>query len=595
MEQAWFEMADVRKRFFADAVWIPLRALNDIEKNGKWGYVGYKAEFFGAKTIAFPTRDKELFKKLSWSDLIGSDHSGHIQDEQYVSSDIYQDYGSKLFGLHLVLSQRGNLIEFPEWHLHQDFVITLGLKREKDIWVRPDEDYIDIAKLHRRGDGSPYLLEVRATHLRDYLCARKMMLYISSFRSRDEIRENSSGITWPGNSFKENNDTDRLECQVIEIHEGSMIYGGKTAVFHVARTDVDKEKDVPTFGLPTDGNVSSKSWVKEHTGRKLYRVLGELRRNEWVESSAKSPIVIGDEVPPTVFFITDGEGKQETRETLLDGGRWLWFRPEVMSELISHRGGFLGWYTKDTGGIRCSPDYSVHFGINVLGLINVYAKDIALLPDWQQRIWAGYNIAPEGKVCAELLASQVDAQPASTQAPEAFLSEGLDQLNNVSKRYLGIAIIKTHHETSRLLAEIHRFRCTDKKGLLSLAKDLSRLTTDSLDIQSIRKITPSQKDKKLGSLKSLEFLLATKVGAEHAKFLMGPLFWTYELRLADAHIGSSDVKSTLDSLGIDEKSPYVAQGFQLLNVFVDSIYGICKALASERSPKSVNRTPSGSP
>jgi hypothetical protein len=67
----------------------------------------------------------------------------------------------------------------------------------------------------------------------------------------------------------------------------------------------------------------------------------------------------------------------------------------------------------------------VHFGINSRGLVNVYAKDIALLPDWQQKIWAGYNIGPDGKVSEELLASQAEAQPADTQAPEVFLGKGL--------------------------------------------------------------------------------------------------------------------------------------------------------------------------
>jgi hypothetical protein len=71
--------------------------------------------------------------------------------------------------------------------------------------------------------------------------------------------------------------------------------------------------------------------------------------------------------------------------------------------------------------VSCSPDCGVHFGMNRLPLINAYAKDVALLPEWQQRIWAGHNVGPEGGVSEELLASQVRAQPARTQAPEEFL------------------------------------------------------------------------------------------------------------------------------------------------------------------------------
>ena len=81
------------------------------------------------------------------------------------------------------------------WHLHQDLVIALGLKREGDIWLCPDEGYIDVAHLKRREDGSAYLLEIRAEHLKDYLCARNMALYITSYRNRKIIVDDSSFIT----------------------------------------------------------------------------------------------------------------------------------------------------------------------------------------------------------------------------------------------------------------------------------------------------------------------------------------------------------------------------------------------------------------
>jgi hypothetical protein len=54
-------------------------------------------------------------------------------------------------------------------------------------------------------------------------------------------------------------------------------------------------------------------------------------------------------------------------------------------------------------------------------VINIYAKDIALLPDIQQQIYATFNVGPEGGISEELLAFQARAAPASTQAPEAYL------------------------------------------------------------------------------------------------------------------------------------------------------------------------------
>jgi hypothetical protein len=56
MNQEWFEMLDVRKRFYNKAVWIPLRAVNTILSVGKYGYLGHKEEFFGAGTLTVPLK-----------------------------------------------------------------------------------------------------------------------------------------------------------------------------------------------------------------------------------------------------------------------------------------------------------------------------------------------------------------------------------------------------------------------------------------------------------------------------------------------------------------------------------------------------------
>ena len=243
-----------------------------------------------------------------------------------------------------------------------------------------------VVRLHQSESNNPYLIEIRAEHLKDYLCARGMALYATSYWKREEIVIDAAHVSWPEGRVNENEGGDRWEGRVIPIHEGGHPFGMKTKVFHVARTDVDPLEDVPTFGHAAGDAVESQSWTKTHDGRKLFMIQGELWRNEWVEPGALSPRVRDDELPPSVFFITDAEGKRESKTTLADESRWLWFRPDVVMALAHRRGGGLRWYSRDTGGVRCSPDYDVHFGINSVGLVTVYAKDIALLPDWQQRV-----------------------------------------------------------------------------------------------------------------------------------------------------------------------------------------------------------------
>ncbi len=579
MDQQWLEFRDVRRRRLDTAVWIPLRAIHTLREVGRKGYVGHLEEFYGVGSLAVFSGQREAAEKLGWMDVgISHEHSGCYQDGRYIPADHYESYEGELIGIHLVLEQRGNRDEQSEWHLHQDLAITLDLKREGDVWVAPDEDYLEIARLRRSDSGSPCLLEFRAEHLKDYLCARSLALYVTSYRNRKEVVEEADHLDWTDNPKCETEGGDRWEGRVREIHEGGKEYGGSVAMFHVSRTDVDPDEDVPVFGLPADKDVTSQSWEKRFEGQKLYIVQGELWRNEWVEPASQSPRIRWDERPSTVSFIVDASGATANADALKDGSRWLWFRPEVIMALAHRRGGHLHWYTRDTGGVRCSPSYDIHFGMNGLGLVNAYAKDIALLPEWQQKIWAGFNISPEGGVSKELLASQMAARPAPTQAPEEFLPKAIERLNKISNDVYGISVFRDHDRYENLLMDSHRFRAVDQSGLFALAKDVARLTADSIDTAAIQPKITMPSGEKWGSLKSLERLVARHVEPQVAHSHMGPLFGIYDLRQADAHLPSSSIEETLELIGVDRDAPIVLQGFALLNACVTCLWLLGDAL-----------------
>ena len=589
MNQEWFEMPDIRRRIFNKSVWIPLRAALNNESNGKYGYEGYKEDFFGSGSIAVPTKDLESVKKLGWTDIgISHQHSGYIEDGAYIQADIYKDYSSEFEGVHLVLEQMSHDDEPQIWHLNQDLVLTLGLKREENSWVCPQDGYTEVARL--RMDGSkPILLEIKAQYLKDYLCAREMSLYMTHYFSRDIITDDASFINWNDGNSTDENKSDRWEGRVIPIHEGGNPFGEKMAVFHVERTDVEETDDVPDIsGIPTDENTKGDSWEKEFEGRKLYRVLGALWRNEVVEPGKQSPKVRGDKVESTAYFIIDAEGSKICGRDLIDAGKWLWFKPEVIMALSHRRGGKLSFYTQQTGAVACSHGNGVHFGVNELGYVNVYAKDVGLLPDWQQQIWAGYNITPEGGVSAELLASQVRAKPADTQAPEEFLLRAIEEVNMLSLSKLGIKIFREHEAIPDLITRTHRFRAIDEASLYSLAKDLARLIADNLDADAMQTIVLPPKKTKWGSLKSLENLLASKYDREFIRKMIAALVGVYELRHADAHLPSSKNEDAFKLINIDKSQPFVHQGCQMLHQVVSSIYGVVGRLKRWPSEKTSN-------
>ena len=178
LNREWFEMRDIRRRRLNSAVWIPLRAVCQIEKVGRHGFRYFREEFFGAGSLAVPIEARDVASKLGWSNVgIMHSHRPYVDQGLYHPSDAYE-LGEDFDGIHLALEQRTNRNELDEWHLHQDFVLALGLKREHDVWLATNEDYVEVARLKRKEDVLPCLLEVRAEHLRDYL-SRKTWSYTS--------------------------------------------------------------------------------------------------------------------------------------------------------------------------------------------------------------------------------------------------------------------------------------------------------------------------------------------------------------------------------------------------------------------------------
>ena len=334
MSQKWFEMDDIIRR--KNKVWIPLRVSKTTTK-GTHGYDGFSEEYTGVGSIAVPLKHKPEINELEWKDIgIISQHSGFYQDGKYIPADVYRPFNDGLSCIHLVLEQKTNRLEKSEWHLHQDFVVTLGLKREEDSWISPNEGYVEVARIHKDVNGNPFLLEVRAEHLKDYLCARNMALYTTSFFSRHATVKDASPITWQGLSKKL--DKGLWQGAITEIHEGGFPFGEEMNVFHVSRTDIDESEDIPDISkFPTQENTVSKSWTQTPNGKKLYRISGELWLNEWVEPSPSSPRVKEDETPPSVFFIVDEKGSKENKEILEDSGKWLWFKPDVIMALAHKR------------------------------------------------------------------------------------------------------------------------------------------------------------------------------------------------------------------------------------------------------------------
>lgn len=578
MDVTWFEMRERRRRRLDSQAWVPLRAAEQ-RKEGKLGMLDYESEFFGAASIAVPLAQRAAAEQLNWGHLgLNQEHRPRVEDGSYHPADEYRDDHRGLTAQALVLVQRGNSQEREEWHLHQDLALGLRLLREGDRWLAMDEGYGEVVRLMRDPDGSPWRLEIRTQHLKDYLCARDMALYVSHYAERVRVVPSDVVVPWTDGRAEEEVGMQRWEGRAYDIVEGSWTpFGASVATFHASRTDVDLGDDVPDVMMRADAEYRTSENRFTRTGTRLQRVDAGLWMREWVEPGPSSPIVREDRIASTVQFIVAADGTQREARQLTDAAQWLWFRPDLIPALLRFRHAALEWYSRDTGGIRCLPMSPVHFGLNDVGLVVVFAKDIATLPEWQQRIWAGFNVVPDGGIGAELHASQVRADPAETVAPEAVLAEALACLARTSVSRLGVSLLRQHGDIPSILTRINRFRVlTD--GVFALAKDIARVLVDAVDTKVLQARVAPPKGQQWGSLKSLEHVIAVSLGAAEAHRTMGPLFGVYDLRLADAHLPKADLDHALRLAGVSADAPTVQQGRELLETVVATIHRVTDAL-----------------
>jgi hypothetical protein len=547
IKRKYFETPDYRQ--LDGQAWVPLRRATDTKIEPPSSDIEEIREFIGIATAAVEVHHRKAAEKLGWGDLDLDYHRSGVEDGGYSSADFFRD-GSRPIGVNLIIDQYVEHEGCHIWHLHPDLVVAIDLLREGDSWYRPEEGWVEVVRLRRDSDHQPVLVEIRKEFLGDYLAARKMALYCSSYCERVMLTPEDPMYGWPDDRFSAASEHDRREAYTTSDHFG--------------------------------------------TERSRFRTMGCLWRTEWVEPSFLSVRVRGDKDPHVATFSIASDGTRVEADRLAGAMAWLYFEPTLALSLLRHRSGSLGWYTGETGMIGATA-FGVHFGVNDLGLITAYAKDVGSLKTWEQRLWSAHNVTPDGGVSKELFAAQMEVRPASTVAPEHKLKTALEALDTAFEARHRTQLLRPHDSVPTLFRSAHRFQAAESGGLLELAKDLTRLLIERIDVDAVLAVVTIPKgDRKPGSLKALERLVGHHRTEAEAKVIMAPLFGLYDLRLADAHLGSSNIASALERAKVDDGAPMAMQGRQLIGSFVDTIQAITNVLNSATTTAAGNPPASGS-
>ena len=579
MDQEWILQTRETRRAFSNATWVPLRASCSDDK-GDVQNIGYVSEYFGCGSVAFAQEHREIAERFGWSE-IGISHNVEpyaYKDGYYSSIEQYQYNDKEPIGVQLVFEHPQPVVGGRLWILNPDLVVALHLIKDGTNWVRPEENFVVVAREFLDEKGHHRRIEIKREFLIDYLAARNLSLRLSYYRQRVENVVELAGSSYANLvNQQEPRDEGRFGLLIRSLED---VYGGTWASVRVWRTDVDEDEDAPVMGPESNDNTDYESARGHRNGNEGVRVEGEFWRDEWIDHQGQSVRVRGDEdkTLPTFIVETDGTRMPSSDLDTEDIGRWLWFRPSVVSELLNHRGFSLEWYTAETGGIRSTSGYVTHFGINSSDLITIYAYDIARLATWEQHVWAAHNVVPDGKVSTELLASQVKAQPASSHSIEDLLFKSMRMLEAGFRREFSIDLFIHEIDEASIMQVVSRFASKDRASLLRLAKELIRVFSDRLDVRALRMLSTHAQKENLASNKLLQDVLAQKVGPDRARLVFGAIAGVYDMRVGDAHPTSSKIEDALKLAGIDESGSFLRQGEQLISSFAESVWYIGKLL-----------------
>ena len=584
----WLLQSKETRRRFADATWIPLRKSVKTQTDDVCD-PDYCLDFLGLGSMAFFERFKPCAEKhFGWSDI--GLHQGfypYSDKESYVTvHDFYGRDGKEIIGVRLVYEYAEPVSKKCKYLINNDLVVALRLVKDGNVWRRPEEDYVEVIRESFDDDGNSVSIEIKREFLIDYLAARGLILRLAYYRQRVFNVAKLEGTpyeTLSPTKGSEPRDDGEFELHITPL---TQLYGSSWHVLNVWRTDVDAELDAPRIPPNDWGHTDSKSYETPEQSIPGFALSGEFWRNEWIEHNGLSTRVRHDDDPLLPTFITGTAGERQTSAELNtdNGGCWLFFRTDIIPEVLHHKGFSFKWSTAYTGVIQSPSRCQIHFGINACDFINVFSHDIAQLPAWEQHLWAGFNIVPDGKLCDELYQAQVAVRPADTEAIEITLFKLMYVFDRLFIKHTGVNIY-TREVSDEDYERINRFHCRDQASLLRLAKDLVRVFLERLNQPLLRELAHIPKSEKLGSIKLVERLLACYISSEGAHFRTSIFAGVYEMRNCDAHSAESKIEDALRLARIDTSLSYLKQGTQLLANFANALRTIGLILQNTWIPK----------
>ncbi|MBK1792135.1 hypothetical protein [Persicirhabdus sediminis] len=551
----WLSLSDLEFSQMTTSTWIPLAIQNSSNKNGlQPGEDGYFNECWDVDSVVMLRSSVEELGHPDWETITSGSISNAWTDEVsfHIPGYFYHDNTSNFHGLYPVIKKHYVGQEHAHWELHQEIALSLNLLRRGNSWIRPEEGNVEVARLKICADGAPYLLEIRAEFLKDYLRARDSQLILGGFVLRETTGSTAELAGWD--------------------------LGGR------------------------DRNFIHGEWDGHHEAtymdKPIHHAQGRIWWTEVVEPAKASYRVGSCDEPSHIQFIVDAQSNETaTAAELENSSTWLYFSPNLISSMLELDHANLSMGSLMTGTLSIG-DAHFQFGINECNLITIFAKDIARLPLWIQKSLVGHNITPEGSIGEELNLMQVRAYFAGTIAPEKRLVKAIRGLNAVFEEKTSSPLLRNVPDETELARKLHRFHSGSFEDVCSLSKQLVKILIERIDLPHLTSLLTEgnkaeAKRKKFRSLKIVGLYLEQLGG--NGRDMTTALVGINDLRQGDAHITSSTAKSALTLFGLPEDE---IDHLKSCRIILTSVTNCIEAIAtlvssnttidSSRSPNFIN-------
>lgn len=497
----WLEFKDFRPSRFTSGKWIPLKLSNSDDESAS-------RVFCSVETLVVFDEAREDCSQLDWHELgfRRDETTAHVDGDHFFAPAEYFDYDcEKVTGI-LPVTELWHEDGEKIWELNQEIVLSLRLLRRGDVWVRPSENYVEVARLERDSiSGQPIELRIKATFLGDYLKARSASLLSTGFCCREHKGDSLVDVDWD-----EGNRETQEDNQEWQGYRGN---------------DLDNAD--------------------------IHYLFGKLWWKNWFEKGAVSTRIASEPHPDQIKFFTDNQSEEAKSLDEIDKEfLFLYFEPSLISSLLRDPRGHIDWWSFDSGKIGIGQT-NFPFGVNELGKIVIYARDITRIAHWFLIKLKSHNIVPEGGIGDAFYQSRVRGFFTSTVAPEKSLFESAEELQSTFESRYGSSLFRSLPSEREFLKSIHRFTSDSQEDICRLAKELNNVFMEGLEGDSIynQLSAPSQDEfrSKKAQRRNMLAKLIEELGGDGREETRA-LAAIYTLRQLDAHSGSSGFEDGLELL-----------------------------------------------